>query len=177
MLKGFDFEEAGFRSRPRRCSGQGAARSTSGTTGRSSRARSLGRPGHRVDRRVRRRDRHSDSPNLLARETADLLFWRQGPVAFGDDVAWLPFAVGIGALAGLLALAYLVFRPLSPPVETDRELADELVREHGRDTLAFFKLRRDKQYLFGPTGARSPATGSREGVMLLSGDPVGTPTR
>ena len=118
---------------------------------------------------------HSDSPNLLARETVDLLLWRQGPVALGDDVAWLPFAVGIGALAGLLALAYLVFRPLSPPVETDRELADELVREHGRDTLAFFKLRRDTQYLF--SSDRRALAGYRiEGkVMLLSGDPVGDP--
>jgi lysyl-tRNA synthetase class 2 len=118
---------------------------------------------------------HSDSPNLLARETVDLLLWRQGPVALGDDVAWLPFAVGIGALAGLLALAYLVFRPLSPPVETDRHLADELVREHGRDTLAFFKLRRDTQYLF--SSDRRAFAGYRiEGkVMLLSGDPVGDP--
>jgi lysyl-tRNA synthetase class 2 len=118
---------------------------------------------------------HSDSPNLLARETADLLLWRHGPVAFGDDVAWLPFAVGIGGLAGLLALAYLVFRPLSPPVETDRDLADELVRELGRDTLAVVKLRRDTQYLV--SSDRRAFAGYRiEGnVMLLSGDPVGDP--
>jgi lysyl-tRNA synthetase class 2 len=118
---------------------------------------------------------HSGSPALLARETADLLLWRQGPVAFGDEIAWLPFAVGIGAVAGLLALAYLVFRPLAPPVETDRRRANELVRAHGRDTLAFFKLRRDTQYFF--SADRHAFAGYRiEGnVMLLSGDPVGDP--
>jgi lysyl-tRNA synthetase class 2 len=119
---------------------------------------------------------HSDSPRLVGRETTDLLLWRSGPIAFGDDVAWLPFAVGVGALAGLLALAYLVFRPLTPPVETDRRLAAELVRAHGRDTLAFFKLRRDTQYFF--SSDRRALAGYRiEGnVMLLSGDPVGDPS-
>lgn len=118
---------------------------------------------------------HVYSPRLVAHETADLLLWRQGPVAFGDDAAWLPFAAGAIALGGLLGLAYLAFRPLAPPVETDRRLADELVRVHGRDTLAFFKLRRDTQYLFSPD--RHAFVGYRiEGnVMLLSGDPVGEP--
>jgi lysyl-tRNA synthetase, class II len=116
---------------------------------------------------------HVASPPLVARETADLLLWRTGPIAFGDDVAWLPFAVGVAALAGLLALAYLAFRPLAPPVETERGLARELVRAHGRDTLAFFKLRRDTHYLF--SSDRHALVGYRiEGnVMLLSGDPVG----
>ena len=118
---------------------------------------------------------HVYSPRLVAHETADLLLWRQGPVAFGDDASWLPFAAGAIALGGLLGLAYLAFRPLAPPVETDRRLADELVRVHGRDTLAFFKLRRDTQYLFSPD--RHAFVGYRiEGnVMLLSGDPVGEP--
>jgi lysyl-tRNA synthetase class 2 len=119
---------------------------------------------------------HIDSPRLVARETADLLLWRHGPIAFGDDVVWLPFAAGALALGGLLAIAYLAFRPLAPPgnpSRTDRRLADELVRAHGRDTLAFFKLRRDTQYLFGSD--RRAFVGYRiEGnVMLLSGDPVG----
>jgi lysyl-tRNA synthetase, class II len=116
---------------------------------------------------------HVDSPRLIAHETTDLLLWRQGPIAFGDELAWLPFAAGLIAVAGLLALACLAFRPLSPPVETERRLAGELVRAHGRDTLAFFKLRRDTQYLFGSD--RRAFIGYRiEGnVMLLSGDPVG----
>jgi lysyl-tRNA synthetase, class II len=121
---------------------------------------------------------HVDSPRLVARETADLLLWRHGPIAFGDDVVWLPFAAGAVALGGLLAIAYLAFRPLAPPGQPswkDRRLADELVRTHGRDTLAFFKLRRDTQYLFASD--RRAFVGYRiEGnVMLLSGDPVGDP--
>jgi lysyl-tRNA synthetase, class II len=120
---------------------------------------------------------HVDSPRLLARETADLLLWRHGPVAFGDDVVWVPFAVGTVAVAGLIALAYLVFRPLSPPRESarDRRLAADLVRAHGRDTLAFFKLRRDTRYFF--SSDRRAFVGYRiEGnVLLLSGDPVGDP--
>jgi lysyl-tRNA synthetase class 2 len=120
---------------------------------------------------------HVDSPRLLARETADLLLWRHGPIAFGDDVVWVPFAAGAVAIAGLIALAYLVFRPLAPPKERalDRRLASELVRAHGRDTLAFFKLRRDTQYFF--SSDRRAFVGYRvEGnVLLLSGDPVGDP--
>jgi drug/metabolite transporter (DMT)-like permease len=65
---------------------------------------------------------HVASPPLVARETVDLLLWRNGPVAFGDDAAWLPFAVGVAAIAGLLALAYLAFRPLAPLVEIERAL-------------------------------------------------------
>ena len=121
---------------------------------------------------------HVDSPRLVARETVDLLLWRPGPIAFGDDVVWLPFAVGAVAVGGLLALAYLAFRPLAPPCEPtrrDRRLADELVRAHGRDTLAFFKLRRDSQYLFSSDCRAFVGYRIEGNVMLLSGDPVGEP--
>jgi len=121
---------------------------------------------------------HVDSPRLLARETTDLLLWSHGPIAFGDDVVWIPFAAGALALGGLLALAYLAFRPLAPPratSRTDRRRAHDLVHAHGRDTLAFFKLRRDTQYFF--SSDRRAFAGYRvEGnVMLLSGEPVGAP--
>jgi lysyl-tRNA synthetase, class II len=119
-----------------------------------------------------------DSPRLVARETVDLLLWRHGPIAFGDDVAWLPFAAGAVALGGLLAIAYLAFRPLAPPGEPtrkERRLADELVRAHGRDTLAFFKLRRDTQYLFSSDRRAFVGYRTEGNVMLLSGDPVGDP--
>jgi lysyl-tRNA synthetase class 2 len=120
---------------------------------------------------------HVDSPWLLARETADLLLWRHGPIAFGDDVAWVPFAAGSAELAGLVALSYFAFQPLAPPngSSRDRHLAQDLVRVHGRDTLAFFKLRRDTQYFF--SSDRRAFLGYRiEGaVLLLSGDPVGDP--
>jgi lysyl-tRNA synthetase class 2 len=52
-------------------------------------------------------------------------------------------------------------------------VAVDLVRRHGSDTLAYFKLRRDKHYLFSPD--RSAFVGYRieNGVLLISGDPVG----
>jgi lysyl-tRNA synthetase class 2 len=119
-----------------------------------------------------------DSPRLLTRETVDLLLWIPGPVAFGDDVSWIPFAAGCAALAGLLAAAYLAFRPLAPPSETshtERRRARRLVRDHGRDTLAFFKLRRDAQYLFSSDGRAFAGYRIERNVLLLSGDPVGEP--
>src|SRR5262249_43247189 len=50
-----------------------------------------------------------------------------------------------------------------------------LVRAHGRDTLSFFKLRRDLHYLF--SADRRAFLGYRvEGrVLLVAGDPVGPP--
>jgi lysyl-tRNA synthetase, class II len=119
----------------------------------------------------------ADSPGLLTRETLDLLLWRSGPIAFGDDVVWVPLAAGAVALAGLIALAFTAFRPLAPPQESarDRRLAADLVRAYGRDTLAFFKLRRDTRY-FLSSDRRAFAGYRIEGnVLLLSGDPVGDP--
>jgi lysyl-tRNA synthetase class 2 len=77
----------------------------------------------------------------------------------------------------LLAIAYVIFRPLAAPRALPgpdaRAAAAELVRRHGRDTLSFFKLRADKQYFF--SADRSAFVGYRieNGVLLLSGDPVG----
>jgi lysyl-tRNA synthetase, class II len=71
----------------------------------------------------------------------------------------------------------VIFRPLaaprSLPSPAAREVASDLVRAHGADTLAFFKLRADKRYLF--TEDRRAFVGYRieNGVLLLSGDPVG----
>src|SRR5207253_3644417 len=41
---------------------------------------------------------------------------------------------------------------------------------------AFFKLRHDKQYLFEETGSAFLAYRIENGVLLVSGDPVGPPT-
>ena len=95
--------------------------------------------------------------------------------------AWASRADGVQAMAiaTLLAVAYVIFRPLAAPRSLPgpaaRAAAAELVRAHGSDTLSFFKLRADKHYFF--SADRSAFVGYRieNGVLLLSGDPVGPP--
>jgi lysyl-tRNA synthetase class 2 len=119
----------------------------------------------------------------VERETADLLAWRPGPLRFERHVAlhhafaWIPVGVHLLELGTLLGIAYLVFRPLaaprSRPGPAARATAARLVRAHGSDTLSFFKLRGDKQYLFGEDRRAFVGYRVENGVMLLSGDPVG----
>ena len=120
------------------------------------------------------------SSGQILRAAGDAVIWQPGPFAFHDEVSRLPLAVALLALSALLAVAYLVFRPLAAPRSLPdaeaRRAARRLVREHGTDTLAFFKLRRDKQYLFGNDGAAFLAYRIENGVFLCSGDPIGSPT-
>ena len=55
--------------------------------------------------------------------------------------------------------------------------AAELVRAHGSDTLAFFKLRADEHYFFSEDRRAFVGYRIENGVLLLSGDPVGPRTR
>src|SRR5947208_1098316 len=115
----------------------------------------------------------------ILRTAGDALLWQPGPIAFHDEMGRLPLAVGLLALAALLACAYLIFRPLAAPRSLPdaeaRQAARQLVRRHGMDTLAFFKLRRDKQYLFDRDRSAFLAYRIENGVLLCSGDPVGPP--
>jgi lysyl-tRNA synthetase class 2 len=115
----------------------------------------------------------------ILRAAGDAVIWQPGPVAFDDEVALLPLAVSLLALGALLTIAYLVFRPLAAPRSLPdaeaRRAARQLVRRYGTDTLAFFKLRRDKQYLFDPAGSAFLAYRIENGVLLCSGDPIGPP--
>jgi lysyl-tRNA synthetase class 2 len=117
------------------------------------------------------------SLSAVVRETFNALLWRDGPIAFREDLGGVDEAVGAAGLLLLLWCAYLVFRPLAAPrsfpSRETRRAAGELVRRHGADTLAYFKLRRDQHYLFSPD--RSAFLGYRveAGVLLVSGDPVG----
>jgi lysyl-tRNA synthetase, class II len=118
-------------------------------------------------------------PAVLARETWDLLLWQPGPLHFGDELGPVPAAIGLTVVGALLVAAHALLRPLAlrrePADEDTRHAARELVREHGHDTLAFFKLRRDLRYLFAPDG-RAFAGYALEGrVLLVAGDPVGPP--
>ncbi len=118
-------------------------------------------------------------------ETGDLLLWRSGQLSFRRHLisfhhyhfAWVPLGVHLVELGTLLAMAYVVFRPLAAPSSLPgpaaRDAAAALVRAHGSDTLSYFKLRTDKHYFFNAD--RSAFVGYRieNGVLLLSGDPVG----
>jgi lysyl-tRNA synthetase class 2 len=80
-------------------------------------------------------------------------------------------------LGTLVSIAYVIFRPLAAPRALPdpaaRRMAAELVRAHGSDTLSFFKLRADKQYLFSGDARAFAGYRIENGVLLLSGDPVG----
>jgi lysylphosphatidylglycerol synthetase-like protein (DUF2156 family) len=81
-------------------------------------------------------------------------------------------------VAGLAARAlWLWFRPLPGTVaaEGDHARATELVHEHGRDSLAYFALRRDKSYFFSPSGRSFLAYRAINGTALVAGDPIGDP--
>jgi lysyl-tRNA synthetase class 2 len=119
----------------------------------------------------------SASATEIIRATGDLLLWQRAPFKFHDELAQTGLAVELTGLLALLAAAYLVFRPLAAPRDLPdpelRRAAAKLVREHGADTLSFFKLRADKQYLFNPE--KTAFVGYRiEGrVLMISGDPIG----
>src|SRR4029077_7012735 len=103
--------------------------------------------------------------------------WRPGQVAFHDDLAQLGLAVGLLGALTLIASTAILFRPLMGPRRfpdaATRATAAELVRLHGSDTLAYFKLRRDKHYLFSADGSAFVGYRIEKGVLLVSGDPVG----
>jgi lysyl-tRNA synthetase class 2 len=113
----------------------------------------------------------------VARETGDLLRSHAGPIHFHHHFGWIPLGVHLIEVATLLAIAYVIFRPLAAPRalpgHAARRRASELVRAHGTDTLSFFKLRADKHYLFSPDQRAFVGYRIENGVLLLSGDPVG----
>ena len=120
----------------------------------------------------------------VARETGDLLMWRPGPIHFHHHavylhhrITWVPLGVHLVEIGTLLAMAYVVFRPLAAPSRLPgpalRSAAADLVRAHGSDTLSFFKLRTDKHYFFSADERAFVGYRIENGVLLLSGDPVG----
>jgi lysyl-tRNA synthetase class 2 len=117
------------------------------------------------------------SLSSIVRQTYDSLLWQGGPIAFRDELGGVDEAVGGAGLLLLLWCAYLVFRPLAAPRAfpggESRRAARELVRHHGADTLAYFKLRRDQHYLFSPDRTAFLGYRVEAGVLLVSGDPVG----
>jgi lysyl-tRNA synthetase class 2 len=119
------------------------------------------------------------SAGTLARETWDLLLWQPGPLGFHREFGRLDLAVGLIGVAALMIAAYLLFRPLAAPRDLPgtevRATARAIVREHGSDTLAYFKLRRDKHYLFSRDRGAFLGYRVENRVLVVSGDPVGPP--
>jgi lysylphosphatidylglycerol synthetase-like protein (DUF2156 family) len=81
-------------------------------------------------------------------------------------------------LAAALAarVIYLWLRPLAGLVAqslAQRALAERLVAAHGTDSLAYFKLRRDKSWFFSPSGRAFLGYRVEGGTAVISGDPVG----
>jgi len=111
------------------------------------------------------------------RATGDLLLWQPGPIVFTDLARRMDLAIGLIGVGALAVIGYLLFRPLAAPRDLPdteiRALAGDLVRRHGADTLAYFKLRRDKHYLFSDDGRAFLGYRIESGVLVVSGDPVG----
>jgi len=116
------------------------------------------------------------SLGVVATEASDLLRFQPGPMHFHHHI---PIGVHMLEIWTLLMIAYVIFRPLAaprtPPSPAARQVASELVRAHGADTLAFFKLRADGHYIFSEDRRAFVAYAIENGVLLLSGDPVGPP--
>jgi lysyl-tRNA synthetase class 2 len=116
-------------------------------------------------------------PVQLTLDTLDLFGWTRSSVAFHDELTWLPVFMGVLGLTVIVVGGYLFFRPLPPPRvlpdSTLRNAAVDLVRAHGTDTLAFFKLRRDLHYLFASSGRAFLGYRVEGRVLLVAGDPVG----
>ncbi len=96
-------------------------------------------------------------------------------VAYSDRVDdALLMVIGALALRGL----YIWLRPLA---ERARHIPEEwrraelLVREQGRDSLAYFALRHDKSTFFSASGKSFLAYRVVAGTALVAGDPIGDP--
>ena len=116
---------------------------------------------------------------VVLRQTIALFSFSDGSMSFHDELGWLPLAAWASTLALIVVGCALFFRPRRPsralPDEQMRRNALGLVRAHGKDTLAFFKLRQDLQYLFSRDGKAFLGYRIENGVLLVAGDPVGPP--
>jgi lysyl-tRNA synthetase class 2 len=114
---------------------------------------------------------------VVLHETLRLFSFTDSSSVLTDELAWLPAVIGALTIALILAGSWLFFRPRRPsselPDASARRHALELVRAHGQDTLSYFKLRRDVQYLFSDDRRAFLAYRVENGVLVVSGDPVG----
>jgi len=115
------------------------------------------------------------SVGVIVDQAAAFLSWRPGPLPTDDPV--VAYVVRLLVVCSLAMAATVAFRPRRPRTssgQTERRQACDLVRAHGRDTLAAFKLRGDLDYLFEPEGRAFVGYRIENGSLLIAGDPVGT---
>ena len=97
------------------------------------------------------------------------------PMRFSEEIE--KALVLLAALLAFRAL-YLWLRPIADGgrhTEEEGAEARAVVRDRGRDSLAYFALRRDKSYLFSPTRRTFIAYRVVNGTALITGDPIGAP--
>ncbi len=104
----------------------------------------------------------------------------RGPLVIDRPMVDEFFYTSLTALGvvGLMTLVYLVFRPVIEGVnsgEEERELAREIVKKWGNDSLDYFSLRDDKSYFFSESREAFLAYRYLNGVACVSGDPIGDP--
>jgi lysyl-tRNA synthetase class 2 len=98
-----------------------------------------------------------------------------GLTSYGDRISDSLLIV-ISALA-LRALS-LWLRPIAERVRhipDERRRAEQLVRERGGDSLAYFALRRDKSTFFSASGRSFLAYRAIGATAIVTGDPIGDP--
>ena len=110
-------------------------------------------------------------------ELAARAAWTTGPLHYRGPFEWIPAGIDAILLCGVLAVAYIVFRPLAHPRDfpgaAARRLATRIVREHGSDTLSAFKLRSDAHYFFSSDGKAMVGYAVEGRRLVIAGDPVG----
>ena len=90
----------------------------------------------------------------------------------------LTLSIAAATVPSVAYVLWLALRPRARPVDQGEGLrvdARRLVERHGRDSLSYFALRRDKSYFFNDERTAFVAYRVTGGVALVSGDPVGDP--
>lgn len=119
---------------------------------------------------------HLGGPRGTMADAAHLLALNQPGLHYRAPAAWIPTVVELLGAAGFALALWVAFRRPAPP-ERGAPLPEvsRVVREHGADTLSFFKLRGDLHHLFSPGRDAVLSYRVEAGVLLVAGDPVGPP--